>query len=58
MYDLCENLTKIQTDEVMKKLSEVTEVPVHPFNTHPVVFGAMKRALLRAGFDYDDILKN
>lgn len=57
MYDLCEKLTAEQTDEVMAKLAEVTEVPVHPFNTHPVVFGAMKRALERAGFDYDELIK-
>lgn len=55
MYDMCENLTRHQTAEVMEKLSKVSEVPVHPFNTHPVVFEAMKRALLRAGFDYDNL---
>lgn len=58
MYEMCEKLTAEQTDEIMDKLSKVTEVPVHPFNTHPVVFGAMKRALERAGFDYDELIKN
>lgn len=58
MYEMCEKLTTEQTDEIMDKLSKVTEVPVHPFNTHPVVFEAMKRALKRAGFDYDELIKN
>ncbi|MBW7870696.1 MAG: hemerythrin domain-containing protein [Flavobacteriia bacterium] len=58
MYEMCEKLTAEQTEEIMDKLSKVTEVPVHPFNTHPVVFGAMKRALERAGFDYDELIKN
>lgn len=57
MYDQCEKLTAEQTAEVMQKLTEVTEVPVHPFNNHPAVFGAMKRALERAGFDYDELIK-
>lgn len=58
MYEMCENLTQKQTDEIMKKLAEVTEVPVHPFNDNPFVIGAMKRALERAGFDYDELAKN
>jgi len=58
MYEMCEKLTDEQTDEIMDKLSKVTKVPVHPFNKHPMVFSAMKRALERAGFDYDELIKN
>lgn len=55
MYEMCEKLTTEQTEEILNKLSQVTEVPVHPFNTHPFVMGAMKRALERAGFDFDEL---
>lgn len=57
MYDICEQLTEHRTEEILEELANVTEVPVHPFNTSDMVFGAMTRALLRAGFDFDVISK-
>lgn len=53
MYDICENLTKDQTEEILEKLKAVTPVPVHPPNPLPVVLKAAKRILKRAGYDYD-----
>lgn len=56
MYDICENLTASQTAEIMAQLKQTTEVPVHPHNTAPYALEAAKRALIRAGYDYDAIL--
>lgn len=56
MYDICEQLTANETEEILKTLAQTTEVPVHPPNPSEFVFGAMKRALERAGYDYDEII--
>lgn len=56
MYDICEKLTETQTEEILKHLDAVTEVPVHPPSTFSFVLDAAKRSLARAGFDYDAIL--
>ncbi len=55
MYDACDALTQHQTDEILEELANVTEVPVHPPNPSPYVFGAAKRALERAGYDFEAI---
>lgn len=55
MYDACEALTKDQTQELLDELAEVTLVPVHPHNDAPIAMEAAKRALIRAGYDYDEI---
>ncbi|MCO6497280.1 MAG: hemerythrin domain-containing protein [Chitinophagaceae bacterium] len=57
MYEACENLTADETDNILEELAKVTEVPVHPFNTAPYALEAAKRSLLRAGFDFDEIVK-
>lgn len=56
MYDICESLTENETEEILKKLQKVTPVPLNPINPTPNAMGAMKRALARAGFDYDKIV--
>ncbi len=56
MYDVCERLTQKETDSVLEKLSQVKEVPVHPHNRAEYALTAAKRALERAGFDYDEIV--
>ena len=55
MYDICAALTTNQTNELLEQLAHVSEVPVHPH--HPAAFAleAAKRALTRAGYDYDAI---
>ncbi len=55
MYDLCEALTRDQTQKLLEALSGITEVPVHPPNPSPLVLGAAKRAVARAGFDFEEI---
>lgn len=57
MYELCETLTQAQTNEIMEQLKAVTMVPVHPFNTADYALEVAKRALLRAGYDFDKLVK-
>jgi hypothetical protein len=56
MYDVCEKLTEGETDELLKQLQAVTEVPVHPHNTAGYALQSAKNALERAGFDFDAIV--
>lgn len=58
MYELCENLTHDQTEEILEKLKEVTPVPVHPPNPLPAVLQAAKRILKRAGYHYNEIAED
>lgn len=55
MYDVCEALTNGQTQELLDELAKTTEAPIHPVNTAPYALEASKRALARAGYDYDEI---
>lgn len=57
MYDVCEALTKHRTDQLIQELKEVTEVPVRPLKPSAYVMEATKRALERAGYDYDELAK-
>lgn len=57
MYEACEALTAHQTQEILDQLAQVTEVPVHPHNTAGYAMDAAKRALWRAGYDYDELAK-
>lgn len=56
MYDICENLTQGETDELLHQLQTAPEVPVHPHNTAGYALESAKRSLQRAGFDYDKIV--
>ena len=53
MYDVCEALTRDQTQLLLEQLKNVTEVPVHPPNPSPFVLDATRRAVARAGYDFD-----
>src|SRR6476619_1493971 len=57
MYDMCERLTAGETQDLLDQLSKVTEVPVQLYNKADYALGAAKRALERAGFDFDSIAK-
>lgn len=56
MYEACEKLTQDETQEILKVLKKVTPVPVHPFNEADYVIDVAKRAVARAGFDFDEIV--
>ncbi len=58
MYDICEQLTEHDTQTILEKLENTTDVPVHPYNTAGYALDVAKRTLLRAGFDFDTIVKN
>lgn len=56
MYEVCEELTHGQTQELIEELEAMKEVPTLPHNTHPIAMEAAKRALERADYDYDVII--
>ncbi|MBS1739347.1 MAG: hemerythrin domain-containing protein [Bacteroidetes bacterium] len=56
MYDICENLTQQETDQILQQLNLATEVPVLPYNPADYALDSAKRALIRAGFDFDEIV--
>ena len=55
LYDVCEALTHGQTQELLDQLADTEEVPVHPHNSAPIALESARRALARAGYDYDEI---
>ena len=55
MYEICENLTEHQTDEVLELVKSMNQVPIHPHNHAPIAIEAAKRAVARAGYDYDEM---
>ncbi len=57
LYDVCEALTQGQTQQLLEELIATKEVPVHPSNPAPIAIEAAKRALARAGYDYDEIVR-
>lgn len=55
MYELCVQLTQSETQEILDQLHATTEVPVHPFNRAEYAMVAAKRALVRAGYSFDEL---
>lgn len=56
MYEICENLARAETNELIQQLDQVAEVPVHPHNSAGYALESAKRTLQRAGFDFDTII--
>jgi len=54
LYDVCEELTHGQTQELLEQLAATEEVPVHPPNPAAIALESARRALARAGYDFDD----
>lgn len=57
MYDICEALTRSQTQALLEQLANITEVRLHPANEQPYALEAAKRAVARAGYDFDTIIR-
>ncbi|HET7117376.1 MAG TPA: hypothetical protein VFI29_12840 [Hanamia sp.] len=57
LYDVCEALTHGQTQELLDQLANIEEVPVHPPNPAPIAIESARRALARAGYDFDEIIR-
>lgn len=58
MYEACEALTKDETTVLLEQLKSAKEVPVQPHNDTAFAMKAAKNALNRAGYDFQEILKN
>lgn len=57
LYDVCEALTQGQTQELLDQLAVTEEVPIHPPNPAPIAIESARRALARAGYDFDEIIR-
>lgn len=57
LYDVCEALTHGQTQGLLDQLADIDEVPVHPPNPAPIALESARRALTRAGYDFDEIVQ-
>jgi hypothetical protein len=55
MYDICEALTQDQTQQLLEALRNTTPVPLLKHNDTPFAWEAARRAVIRAGYDYDAI---
>jgi hemerythrin superfamily protein len=53
LYETFERLAVEEVDELLEKLRATTEVPTMPFNSKPFVLEATRRALARAGYNFD-----
>ncbi|GAB1446292.1 MAG: hypothetical protein KF860_06175 [Cyclobacteriaceae bacterium] len=57
LYDVCEALTHGQTQELLDQLAKTEEVPVHPPNPAPIAMASARRALKRANYDFEEIVR-
>jgi len=57
LYDVCEGLTHGQTQELLDQLADTEEVPLHPPNPTPIAIESARRALARAGYNFDKIVQ-
>jgi hypothetical protein len=57
LYDVCEALTHGNTLKLLEQLAETEEVPVHPPNPAAIAIQSARRALARAGYDLDEIIR-
>lgn len=58
LYDICEALTHGQTQELLDQLAHTEEVPVHPPNAASIAIESARRALARAGYELDEIIRS
>ncbi len=56
LYDVCEALTHGQTQELLVQLAGTEDVPVHPPNPAPIAIESARRALQRAGYNFNEIV--
>jgi hypothetical protein len=55
LYAVCENLPQEQVQEMLLRIKEYPNVPVMPYSDKPNVSDAVRRAVSRAGYDYDQL---
>ena len=52
-YDACDTLLAPAAEAVTRKLLDFPEIPLRPYSRRPEALEAAKRAMGRAGFDWD-----
>ncbi|HUL43485.1 MAG TPA: hemerythrin domain-containing protein [Bacteroidota bacterium] len=57
LYETCERLTEDEVTTLLEKLQKFPDVPVMPFNNKAYVIDATRRALARAGYNFDDYME-
>jgi len=55
LYAVCENLPQEQVQEMLSRIKEYPNVPVMPYSDKPNVSDAVRRAVSRAGYDFDQL---
>ncbi|MBI5021724.1 MAG: hemerythrin domain-containing protein [Ignavibacteriales bacterium] len=58
LYEVCEQSVGDNLDLLMTRIQNVPEVPVNPYNLNPAVFDSTRRALARAGYNFDEFENN
>ena len=53
MYDQLEDLDRAEIEVLLEKARNTPAVPVHPHKNEPFILDATRRALARAGYDFD-----
>jgi len=53
-YEECEQFIADDTDSLLEMIRNAPEVPPNPHNPKPYVLDAVRRALARAGYNFDD----
>jgi hypothetical protein len=54
LYDQCDEMNQDVIQELMRKFEVTTDVPLVPHRSEPFVLDAMRRAMKRAGYNYND----
>ena len=58
LYDACDALMHNNVESLLNTLKSTPEVPVHPHNDASFIMEASRRALARAGYNFDDFIVN
>jgi hypothetical protein len=53
LYEMCEQLVGDEGESLLEKSKSTPPVPVNPYNDKPFVLEAARRALERAGYNFD-----
>jgi hypothetical protein len=56
-YDACDTLLAADADAIASRMKAAPELPLRPFSKRPEALEAAKRALKRAGFDWDELVR-
>ena len=56
LYERCEAVVKKDVTHLMSEVFAAPAIPTMPFNDDPAILPALKRALARAGYDYDAVV--